>query len=716
MRILLLLLVTSLSVAAQEVQWQSLDGPYGGHTLLVGMPEGVLFQAPGGAVLRSDDGGGSWVDTGLAAGPVTSLTRGHDGTLLAVAASGAFRLADGEWQAIGPEGEAVRKALADAEGVVYLWLTGSDPCRIISSDDLETWNEAAARGADQFCLDVAVAHSGELVVSRTLVISGSVYHSLDHSDDGGETWSTHPTSASVARLVNGQFGGTFGLPNPQHTGFGGFAYAFEDGQWSPLDDAGITTVTTDPAGDYLVGRLTGINHPEIGAAIAEPLTLALGAGGAWLVSTARNGLFRWTPAGGWQQHAGGDVQIDLLQNGSMLVASAGGMLVEHYDEAWVPAGWARTPVAGRAVVSERTLVATSGRWPELAGALNAAYHDAGLWHVEADEHLAAHPACEPTEDSRCVAHTLASVGATVVASIAGATALDCLMCRPEAGRQPGAPAGLFRSTDGGDTWDHVVTGAGNLCTLVADNGTWWAGAGGWEGNEPHRCISLAGSTSGVLRSMDDGLTWQSVSDGLPSADVIALTASGGAAFAAMRHHGVYRLADASWEAIGAPGAAVNHLAVNADGLVLAATNDGVVGYNGFDWMPVGLGGHHVMHLHVEADGRVLAGTAAGAFRTTAPLVVSQEPPAGLLATSLEAPFPNPAGARATMAFTLAAPGEARLAIYDLLGRRVALLAEEAMEAGRHVVPLALNGIASGVYVVELVAGEERQTRQVTVVR
>ena len=85
------------------------------------------------------------------------------------------------------------------------------------------------------------------------------------------------------------------------------------------------------------------------------------------------------------------------------------------------------------------------------------------------------------------------------------------------------------------------------------------------------------------------------------------------------------------------------------------------------------------------------------------------------ALTLGAARPNPTAGRATFRYGLPTAGRARLQVYDLLGRRVATLADGDQAAGWHEATLA-RGLAPGLYVVRLQAGREAQTRKVTVVR
>jgi hypothetical protein len=85
------------------------------------------------------------------------------------------------------------------------------------------------------------------------------------------------------------------------------------------------------------------------------------------------------------------------------------------------------------------------------------------------------------------------------------------------------------------------------------------------------------------------------------------------------------------------------------------------------------------------------------------------------AFALRAAYPNPARAAVNFAFSLAAPGYAELALYDLSGRRVATPARGEFAAGEHVVPFELS-LAPGVYVYRLEAGGLTAAKRLAVVK
>ncbi|MEM7786319.1 MAG: DUF1501 domain-containing protein [Bacteroidota bacterium] len=112
-----------------------------------------------------------------------------------------------------------------------------------------------------------------------------------------------------------------------------------------------------------------------------------------------------------------------------------------------------------------------------------------------------------------------------------------------------------------------------------------------------------------------------------------------------------------------------------------------------------------------------AGVLGGAYNTlgliSAPVATAPAPEAAL---ALEAPYPNPARGLARVAFRLGAAGAARLAVYDVRGRAVAVLAEGAYPPGRHEAMWDAGSLPAGVYVLRLETPAGTRVRQATVVR
>ncbi len=84
--------------------------------------------------------------------------------------------------------------------------------------------------------------------------------------------------------------------------------------------------------------------------------------------------------------------------------------------------------------------------------------------------------------------------------------------------------------------------------------------------------------------------------------------------------------------------------------------------------------------------------------------------------ALHAPYPNPFQASSEIAFDLPERAEVRLAVYDVLGREMALLVNETRPAGVHHARFNAAGLTSGVYVVRFTAGAYVKTQRLVLVR
>ena len=78
--------------------------------------------------------------------------------------------------------------------------------------------------------------------------------------------------------------------------------------------------------------------------------------------------------------------------------------------------------------------------------------------------------------------------------------------------------------------------------------------------------------------------------------------------------------------------------------------------------------------------------------------------------------PNPVVGVANLRYELPEATAVRLQVFDLLGRRVATLADGEKPAGRHEVSWQSAGLASGTYFVRLQAGSTAQTQMLRLVR
>ena len=114
------------------------------------------------------------------------------------------------------------------------------------------------------------------------------------------------------------------------------------------------------------------------------------------------------------------------------------------------------------------------------------------------------------------------------------------------------------------------------------------------------------------------------------------------------------------------------------------------------------------------DGLALDGLGVAVLQLPLPLD-TDDGAAPLADFALGHPYPNPSRGDVRVAYRVAA-GEAQVEVFDLLGRRVAQLADGPALAGEHRADLDVSGLAPGVYLVRLRQGAQQATRRMVVTR
>ena len=117
------------------------------------------------------------------------------------------------------------------------------------------------------------------------------------------------------------------------------------------------------------------------------------------------------------------------------------------------------------------------------------------------------------------------------------------------------------------------------------------------------------------------------------------------------------------------------------------------------------------------------GVTGGVFRTVEPVVaVASEPDAeggpepGKPGAELGAAYPNPSSGSVTVPLVLPEAAEVSVAVFDVLGRQVAVLADGRVEAGTHRFAFEVSMLPSGVYVVRAEGNGLHVAQPFTVVR
>ncbi|PAP78328.1 T9SS type A sorting domain-containing protein [Rubrivirga marina] len=191
----------------------------------------------------------------------------------------------------------------------------------------------------------------------------------------------------------------------------------------------------------------------------------------------------------------------------------------------------------------------------------------------------------------------------------------------------------------------------------------------------------------------------------------------------------------SWTDAGDPSATVSALAVGADGRIYAGQDPAGSGYyytSGADrlfafgdggWEGLGVRDGGVATLTLVGEDLYVGGTFRSAGGTPSaylglyvdPLATptAGRPTGPALALSAA---PNPTRGRTTLTVSVSEAGPVRVAVYDALGRQVALLADGPRPAGPLTLDLDATRLPAGVYVARATLGAETTARTFTVAR
>jgi len=98
-------------------------------------------------------------------------------------------------------------------------------------------------------------------------------------------------------------------------------------------------------------------------------------------------------------------------------------------------------------------------------------------------------------------------------------------------------------------------------------------------------------------------------------------------------------------------------------------------------------------------------------------IVSNEVESGIPEEfNLSQNYPNPFNPATTINFDLPESGEVTLQVFDLLGREVAMLVQDRMDAGYHKITFDASSMASGIYIYRLVSGKFSSTRKMLLIK
>jgi len=169
----------------------------------------------------------------------------------------------------------------------------------------------------------------------------------------------------------------------------------------------------------------------------------------------------------------------------------------------------------------------------------------------------------------------------------------------------GTTDGVFRSTDNGLTWSILNTG-------LTNTNVWSLAIAGSN--------IFAGTAKGVFRSNNNGLTWESTDTKLANMGIESLHSTGILLFAGTSGNGVFRSSNNGtvWTSASS-GITDNYIfTVTSNGsTIYSGTGMGVFSStnNGITWAPLSNGVYPIVRALIISNGNIFAGGAGGIYRS-----------------------------------------------------------------------------------------------------
>jgi len=316
-------------------------------------------------------------------------------------------------------------------------------------------------------------------------------------------------------------------------------------------------------------------------------------------------------------------------------------------------------------------------------------------------------------------------------------------------------ATFFRSTDNGNNWVQLHADSGDYFTCLdinsadviffgtyhgvvrsVDNGDNLEQTG-WNNSVEDLIINSSDyifiEAGLVYRSTDNGQIWTNASTGLTNTGINAFAFNSlGHIFAgtAAPEGGVFISTNNgdNWAVTGYSFLNETDSVVTAIGI--SSANDIFMGTfglgalystnNGNSWIEINSGlplGSLIYSFIVNIEGYILVGTSMGIFRSLAPVVsiedITFDRP---ISFSLDQNYPNPFNPTTTIAFDLPKTSKVMLKIFNILGEEVTTLLSASLLSGSYKYEWDASGLASGVYLYRLQAGDYVETRKMILMR
>ena len=291
----------------------------------------------------------------------------------------------------------------------------------------------------------------------------------------------------------------------------------------------------------------------------------------------------------------------------------------------------------------------------------------------------------------------------------------------------GTGRGIYRSTNGGDNFTQIYSGADIYCfeaIILSGTNTMFAGG------------NYTSGTGILLKAVYPFNTWTEVAYVIGYVIGITVTSTGNI-FIATHQGNIYRSISASSFEICRTGVVWDELKIpltsNSSGHIFYGDWQTGMWYstnNGTNWTQnnIGLPNNHVVDLVALPTSNILYGALGGSLSshiykflpdtsTNIKHTSSNKPESYFLSQN----YPNPFNPKTNIQFDLPNTSNAKLIVYDALGREVAILVNEKLKAGSYQVDWPAptgdgSGYTSGVYFYRLEAGDFVEVKKMLLIK
>ena len=673
------------------------------------------------------------------------------------------------WEQAGKiPGGAAAHLIVDSLGIIY---TGTDMQGVYrSTDNGSSWHLENTGLGGTYVFSFALESNGNILAATNF----GLYRSTDH----GSNWQSIRSFFQPHSVVSNSLGHLF-VGCEQDWSIGDFYRSTNGGiNWDRISFPGYHVVFSLVAtsSDWLfagteygvfrsTNNATGWDSVNTGLTTHAVWCLARNAANVLFAGTYLGGVFRTTNNGDSWQQAGltGKVVecLSVASNGHVLAATLEGIFRSTDDGlTWQSINAGVTNMSIISIAAGQSGVAFagtfgSGVFRSLDNGNTWAQVVSGMWNPTAN-YVAV--------DLNNYLYAGLDYGGGVVRSADdGETwetmglqgvGISCLAVRSSEVLYAANDLGVYKTSNHGETWALASVWQGSDRDI-----------GGIASNSNGHVFVARDST--VYRSIDGGTTWMSLLAGLPGSTILDIAVdSSGYLFAAALGRGVYRSSNNgdSWVRMseGIIGGSAVSVAVNVNGDIYAvsdtvfrSTDEGATWHlattgvplhnfwsitfnawanvfiggsgsrifrsvnNGTSWsdFSAGLPGTYVSNLVTNSGGTLFASSLDGVFRTVRSTTgtarsSSPVPPQFILDQN----YPNPFNPTTAISYRLTANSFVGLKVYDILGREVATLVNEAKPAGEYTVTFDASNLASGVYTYQLAVDGFRLNRKMLLLR